>query len=70
MLRHVLQLHQRGLYVLPALGTCAKASTEHVVDQGGCTVTPPAAISPAAMVTPDAERTYRHVSYQLVLCVQ
>jgi hypothetical protein len=48
--------------VLPAQGTCAQASAGQVADQGGCTVTPPPAISLAAMMTPDPEKTYTHVS--------
>jgi hypothetical protein len=30
-------------------------------NEGGCTMMPPAAISPIAMMTPDAERTFTHV---------
>jgi hypothetical protein len=56
--------------ILPAPGTCAQASAGQVADQGGCTVTPTPAISPAAMMTPNPERAYSHVSYHLVLCVQ
>jgi hypothetical protein len=56
--------------ILPAPDTCAQAIARQVADQGGCTVTPPAAISPVAMMTPDPERTYSHVSYLVVLCVQ
>jgi hypothetical protein len=42
--------------------------SDATIDLRGCTVTPPPTISPVVMVTP-AERTYTHVSYQLVLCV-
>jgi hypothetical protein len=52
--------------VLLAPGTCAQASAGRVPDQGGCTVTPPTAISLAAMMTPDAERTFTHVSTLLL----
>jgi hypothetical protein len=51
---------------LLAPGTCAQPSASPMPVQGGCTVMPPPAISPAAMMTPDADKTYTHVSTHLV----